>query len=140
MMRRSLAAIPLMAAVGLVACGGGSAAPTSIPSGPSGSLGVMTAEAGAQTLAALCDLRATTDRDPANALFFDRAHQTLHVLAAATETVDRVPAAGVLEAKQTVEADLQADALPEAFPDDVRGLLETTRTALETLDLPAPAC
>jgi hypothetical protein len=100
----------------------------------------MTAGAGAEALAALCDLRDVTDPDQANATFFDRAHQTLHVLAAATEPVDRVPAAGLLEAKQVVEADLQSDTLPDSFPDDVRALLEATRAALEAVDLPAPAC
>jgi hypothetical protein len=55
----------------------------------------MTADAGTEALTALCELRTVTDRDQANALFFDHAHQTLHVLAAATEPVDRVPAAGL---------------------------------------------
>ena len=140
-MRRLLATIALLALPGLVACaGGGADDPSPAASGPSGSLGVMTAEGGSRTLDALCDLRAATDRGRANALFFDEAHQALHVLAAATETVDRVPAAGLLETKQIVEADLQADTLPTAFPDDVGALLEATRTALETVDLPAPRC
>jgi hypothetical protein len=139
-MRRPLGPIPALALLVLVACGGGGAEPTPAQSGPSGSLGVMTAEAGTEALAALCRLRSVTDRDTANGLFFDRAHLTLHVLAAATEPVDRVPAAGLLEAKQVVEADLQADALPETFPDDVGALLEATRTALEAVGLPSPAC
>ena len=138
-MRRPLGPIPVLALLVLVACGGGGE-PTPTVSGPSGSLGVMTAEAGTQALAALCRLQSVTDRDTANSLFFDRAHLTLHVLAAATEPVDRVPAAGLLEAKQVVEADLQADALPETFPDDVGALLEATRTALEAVGLPSPAC
>jgi hypothetical protein len=100
----------------------------------------MTEQAGTEAIAALCELRGATDRDTANALFFDRAHSTLHVLAAATEPVDRVPAAGLLEAKQVVEADLQADTLPESFAGDVADLLEATRGALEAVDLPAPGC
>jgi hypothetical protein len=139
-MRRLLGPIPVLALLAIVACNGGGAEPTTAPSGPSGSLGVMTAEAGTEALVALCQLRSATDRDTANALFFDRAHLTLHVLAAATEPVDRVPAAGLLEAKQVVEADLQADALPETFPDDVGALLEATRTALDTVGLPSPGC
>ena len=138
-MRRPLGSIPVLAMLVLVACGGGGE-PTPAVSGPSGSLGVMTAQAGTEALAALCRLRSVTDRDTANGLFFDRAHLTLHVLAAATEPVDRVPAAGLLEAKQVVEADLQADTLPETFSDDVGALLEATRTALETVGLPSPAC
>ena len=141
-MRRPRATLPLLGLLGLVACGGGGggAEPSPAASGPSGSLGVMTADAGTRTVAALCELRTATERDVANGLFFDAAHQSLHVLAAATETVDRVPAAGLLEAKQIVESDLQADALPDAFPEDVGALLEATRTALETVDLPAPQC
>ena len=131
---------PAVVLLALVACGGGTPGASPAPSGPSGSLGVMTADAGTQALAALCELRGVTDRDPANALFFDHAHQTLHVLAAATEPVDRVPAAGLLEAKQVVEADLLADTLPETFADDVGALLVATRGALEAVDLPAPGC
>jgi hypothetical protein len=133
-------ALTLLAGLVLTACSGGAADPSPTASGPSGSLGVMTAEAGTQALAALCELRDATDREAANATFFDLAHQTLHVLAAATETVDRVPAAGLLEAKQVVEADLQSDELPAGFGSDVTGLLVATRTALEAVGLPAPGC
>jgi hypothetical protein len=139
-MRRLLGPTFALSLLVLTACGGGAAEPTPAQSGPSGSLGVMTAEAGTEALAALCQLRSATDRDTANGLFFDRAHLTLHVLAAATEPVDRVPAAGLLETKQVVEADLQADALPETFSDDVEALIEATRTALHTVGLPSPAC
>ena len=132
--------IPALVLLALVACGGGSPGASPPASGPSGSLGVMTAEAGTQALAALCELRSVTDRDQANALFFDHAHQTLHVLAAATEPVDRVPAAGLLEAKQVVEADLLADTLPETFAGDVGALLVATRGALEAVGLPSPDC
>lgn len=127
-------------AVLLAGCGGGGAQSGPTASGPSGSLGVITAAAAAQAMDAMCELRNATDRDQANALFFDRAHQTLHVLAAATEIVDRVPAAGLLEAMQGVETDLRADALPESFAADVAGLLDATRRTLWTVDLPAPAC
>jgi hypothetical protein len=138
-MRRLL---PLLwpAAAMLAACGAAGTPAPPVPSGPSGSLGVVTAAAGAETVAALCDLRDTTARDAANATFFDRAHQHLHVLAAATENVDRVPAAGVLESMQVVEADLLSDRLPAGFGDHVEALLTATRTALEADGLPAPGC
>ena len=139
-MSRLLGPTLILAVLALTACGGGAAPPTPAPSDPSGSLGVMTAEAGTEALAALCQLRSATDRDTANGLFFDRAHLTLHVLAAATEPVDRVPAAGLLETKQIVEADLQADALPHTFSDDVEALIEATGTALDTVGLPSPDC
>lgn len=134
--------LPLLCTVAvlLAGCDTGAAQPDPSASGPSGSLGVITAGAAAEAVGAVCELRGVTDRDEANALFFDRAHQTLHVLAAATEVVDRVPAAGLLEAKQAVEADLQADALPGTFAADVAGLLDAVRRALRTVDLPTPAC
>lgn len=141
MSRRSfLVPVACLAAVTLVACGGGGGEPAPDASGPSGSLGVITAEAGTETVEALCGLRDASERDAANATFFERAHQNLHVLAAATENVDRVPAAGLLEAKQVVEADLLADSLPTGFHGDVADLLAATRTALETVGLPAPGC
>jgi hypothetical protein len=138
----AMTSLPLFCSVAvlLVACGGGGAPSGATVSGPSGSLGVVTAGEAAEAVSALCDLRDATDRDQANAQFFDRAHQTLHVLAAATEVVDRVPAAGLLEAMQGVEGDLQADALPQTFAADVGGLLDATRRTLRTVDLPAPAC
>lgn len=134
--------LPLLcvAALLLCACDGGEAQPSPAASGPSGSLGVMSADAGTKAIGALCELREAADRDTANATFFDRAHATLHVLAAATETVDRVPAAGLLESKQVVEADLRSESLPASFHRDVAELLTAARTALDTLDLPAPDC
>ena len=138
-MRRAPVSLCLAAAL-LGACGTAAPEPTPAASGPSGSLGVMTAEAGTEAVAALCDLRGATERDTANATFFDRAHQTLHVLAAATETVDRVPAAGLLQAKQVVEADLRSAPLAKSFRADVDALLDAGRAALETVDLPAPGC
>jgi hypothetical protein len=124
----------------LTGCGGEAARSTTVPSGPSGSLGIVTPDAAAEALGAMCEMRGATERDEANALFFDRAHQTLHVLAAATEETDRVPAAGLLETMQAVEADLRSDSLPETFSDDVANLLDATRRALGTVGLPAPGC
>lgn len=134
--------LPLLcsAAVLLAGCNGGAALPAPTGSGPSGSLGVITAGAAAEAVSAICEMRGATGRDEANALFFDRAHQTLHVLAAATEAVNRVPAAGLLEGTQAVEADLQAEALPETFSADVGALLDATRTALRTVGLAPAGC
>jgi hypothetical protein len=120
--------------------GGGAPAASSAPPGPSGSLGVVTVQAAAEAISAVCGMRGATDRDAANALFFDRAHSTLHALAATAEPIDRVSTAQVLLTMQRVEADLQADELPATFEDDARALLEAMRSALATVDLPAPAC
>ncbi len=129
----------LVGAACLTTCGGATPDPPAA-SAPSGSLGVMTAASATQTVAALCELRDAVDRDAADATFFDLAHEPLHVLAAATERVDRVPAAGLLEAKQVVEGDLRSDRLPATFGDDVAALLVATRNALDTVGLPAPGC
>ena len=137
---RPVLAVTAVAALALAACGGAGAEPSPAPSGPSGSLGVMTADAGAAAVTALCELRDETDRDAANATFFDRAHQTMHVLAAATETTDRAAAAGVLETMQVVEADLRNHTLPAGFHDHVAALVVATRAALAADVLPAPPC
>jgi hypothetical protein len=107
---------------------------------PSGSLGPVTAEAADGAVAGLCELPAATDLASANATFQDRSHQTLHVIAAAAEVVDRPAAAALLAAKQRVEADLAEAALPDGFGDDVEALIVATRAALEAIGLDAPAC
>ena len=111
------------------------------PSAPrSGALGPVTAEAAAGAVRGLCDLEAATDRVEAEATFLDRSHETLHVIAAATEVWDRDAAAELLEAKQRVEADLADPDLPPDFAADVGALIEATRAALEAIGLDAPVC
>jgi hypothetical protein len=62
------------------------------------------------------------------------------VIAAATEVRDREATAGLLEAKQRVEADLAETELPQDFAADVEALIEATRAALGAIGLEAPAC
>jgi hypothetical protein len=139
-MTRSLRPLTLALAL-LVGCSAdGSTTATPAPSGPSGALGVVTAQAAAETVSALCGMRRDTDRDTANAVFYDRAHGTLHALAAAAEDIDRAAAGQVLVTMQRVEADLQADELPATFGEDAGALLLSVRSALATVDLPAPDC
>jgi hypothetical protein len=88
----------------------------------------------------LCAIEEATDESEAEATFLDRSHETLHVIAAATELRDRAAAADLLEAKQRVEVDLAGAELPSGFGSDVRALLEATRAALEAIGLDAPAC
>jgi hypothetical protein len=128
------------AAACLMACGEATPDPPTSASAPSGSLGVMTAASATQTVEALCELRGAVDREAADATFFDLAHEPLHVLAAATERVDRIATAELLEAKQVVEGDLRSDELPTTFGDDVAALLVATRRALDAVGLPAPSC
>jgi len=107
---------------------------------PSGSLGPVTPNAADEAVLGLCEIVHATDRDSAAAAFADRSHQTLHVIAAATEEDDRAAAAGLLIAKQLVEADLSEPTLPEGFAGDVEALLVATRGALEAIGLAAPPC
>ncbi len=136
---RALACLLIVAATVASACGGsgGDGEPSPLPSG---SHGPVTSDASDESILGLCELVGATDRDSAVATFQDRSHQTLHVIAAATEVVDRGAAAGLLEAKQVVESDLTEPVLPEGFAGDVEALLEATRGALEAIGLEPPAC
>ncbi len=137
--RRAIAACALAVAVLTVSCGGSGEPPAPSPL-PSGSLGPVTPDAASEAIRGLCDMAGATDRDTAAATFFDRSHQTLHVIAAATEVVDRASAAQLLLAKQAIEADLREPVLPEDFGDHLGALLEATRGALGAIGLEAPAC
>jgi len=131
-------------ALSLTACGhGGSPAPSVGASGPSGALGVFTQADADDTIAGLCRLTTLplTSVDAANGTFYDQVHEHLHVLAAATDPVDRRVSGALLEAKERVEEDLLAGgSLPSSYPDDARTLLAATRTALSTVGLRAAAC
>jgi hypothetical protein len=100
----------------------------------------VTQEAADSAVLGLCELVGTTDRTSANATFQDRSHQTLHVIAAATEGVDRAVAGALLQAKQVVEADLEAPELPPGFAGDVGALLDATRAALAAIGVDAVDC
>jgi len=134
--------MPTVFAIALVAaaCGsdGGGNGDPSTP--PSGALGPVTDQAAAEAVRGLCALESTTDRAEAEATFLDRSHETLHVIAAATEGQDRAAAADLLEAKQRVEADLAGADLPPDFAADVWALIQATHAALEGIGLDAPAC
>ena len=138
---RRLVPLVLSCAIVLVACGGGGAGPSpSESTPPSGSLGTVTAEAATRTVAALCDVTDDTDREQANATFYDDAHQELHVIAAATSEVDRAAAAGLLTTMQRVEADLEASSLPDGFAADAEALRTATTDALAAIGVEVPSC
>lgn len=90
---------------------------------------------------ALCEAQDEAARDPeeARTVFFDRAHDSLHDIAAAAEEVDRASAARLLEAKQAVEADLEATAAPE-LASDLGRLIGATRGALRDLSVSTEGC
>jgi hypothetical protein len=93
----------------------------------------------------LCDAQvlAVESNVPRAATVFDReAHGFLHELAADLEEVDRAAAAGLLEAKQRLEAIL-ADPV-RADPQEVAVLITELQRALrdgaEAAGLPTPLC
>lgn len=138
------ATLALCAALALgTACGANDDIPANDPagSGPVGELGVVTPEAAREAVLGLCSMAADDlDRDTANAAFFDRSHDTLHVIAAATERENRGAAARLQEAKLLVEQDLLGNPLPKGFTGDVRKLLRATTSALDEIGLEAPEC
>ncbi|HVF14101.1 MAG TPA: hypothetical protein VM942_05835 [Acidimicrobiales bacterium] len=93
-------------------------------------------------LANLCTARQEAPDRPraAEARFFDRSHESLHLIARALEDVDRPLAGELLEAKQKVEADVSGLASGDRVADDLGRLVEVTRAALDRLAVPLPAC
>ena len=85
---------------------------------------------------ALCEAAARPAS--ARAVFFDRAHDSLHTVARAVEDVDRAQAAALLEAKEKVEGEV-ADA-PAGLPDDLLRLAEVYRASLGRLAIEASPC
>jgi hypothetical protein len=140
--RRERAALLVAAALSLASCGGygGPDQVTTPPALPSGSLGVVTPDAAVAAVQGLCDVRDAPDAPAASATFYDRTHQELHVIAAATEIRDRAKAASLLEAMQRVEAELDRPLLPPGFSADVETLVGATRGALASIGLDAPGC
>lgn len=136
-------AATLAAATFLAACGS-SDAPSDGPSptGPSGSLGVVTEEAARAAVRGLCEMQGerSSDLEAANAAFFNESHEELHVIAAATEVVDRAAAGRLLVTKERVESDLARSHLPDSFVPDVAELIGATLAALEAIDVDVPAC
>ena len=133
----------LVAAVALAACGSSGEGSVPSPSAlPSGSLGVVTQRDADVAMRGLCEVRAVgaSDRDQANALFYDRSHQELHVIAAAAEVRDAPAAGRLLQAMQRVEADLRGHRLPATFGGDVEALIAASANALASVGLSSPSC
>ena len=142
MLARPRTAIAL-ASVVLAACGsragpGGSP----VPSGPSGSLGVVTLADATSAIEGLCTMISipTSNPDSANGIFYDTVHEELHVIAAATQVKDAVSAGTLLQAKERMESDLLGHPLPRTYPADAKALEQATRDALSAIGLSVPAC
>ena len=95
------------------------------------------------TVTGLCEARRLAPSRPedAAALFQDRAHLDLHDLAAGVEGRDRAAAATLLEAKQAVEVDIEAERPDgETLERDLDELLDVTVTGLREIGVEAPTC
>lgn len=90
--------------------------------------------------AGLCQARKVAATDPvaARAAFFDRSHEALHIVARVLEPVDRPLAAQLLEAKQKVEAEL--DAGPPSLAGDLGRLSDVYRAGLGRLAIESSPC
>jgi len=112
------------------------------PASPSGALGIVTEEAADRAVAGLCEMHTMPpgDRDAANRVFYDRSHDELHVIAAATQGEDPAVAGRLLRAKERVEADLRPERLPGGFVRDLDALIAATSDALVAIGLEAPFC
>ncbi|HEX6230193.1 MAG TPA: hypothetical protein VF029_00600 [Actinomycetota bacterium] len=139
MTARSFAPLGLALCMLLGACGG-----TDDPARETGTVpeatGPVSAEAGSEAVLALCAMAGERDLTTAADTFHDRAHDTLHLIAAAAQEVHRRAAADLLAAKAVVESDLEAESLPAGFGADVSELVSATDAVLEAIGLPAPAC
>ena len=114
------AAVALVVALALVACGDGNGEEVGDERDAYG-----TAVAG---LCEAADDAGSGSAASARQVFYDEAHQALHELAAETAETDRATAAALLEAKQSVEAGLDESAGDLA--DRIRSLLAATNRAL----------
>lgn len=123
----AIAALAVLAA----ACSGGDSAPTVTVAGRPVAVAPLV-----DAHAALCEGAARPDA--ARRLFFDRAHDPLHTVAAALEDVDRARAAELLEAKERVESELGE--APAGLAADLRRLAGVYRDGLGRLAITAPPC
>lgn len=94
-------------------------------------------------VAGLCEARslAGSDVEAAATVFENEVHVQLHDLAAEVGESDREAAGSLLEAKETVEADLaQGLVKGDALREHLDGLLDATVPALRAIDVEAPTC
>ncbi|HEV8564962.1 MAG TPA: hypothetical protein VGR41_08600 [Actinomycetota bacterium] len=127
----------------VAACSEGSSIGNSLSPEPSitSTLGPFAASDANAVISGLCELSDPDIAvDRANTIFFEQVHSRLHVLAAAVEPIDRSVSGALFEAKQRVELDLAAEALPASYLEDVKRLLEAVAGALDAAGLPATTC
>jgi len=90
----------------------------------------------------LCLARSQAGTDPKSVrgTFYDRSHEVLHTLARTLDPIERSLAARLLEAKESVEADVNAQPLPPTLVADLDHLIDVTHQVLDRLSVPAIPC
>lgn len=108
------------------------------PPGPSS---VSQADAD-QVVGGLCEISGEIRDDVVSGrtVFYDRVHERLHAIADAAQAVDAVAAGSLLEAKQLVEADLEAAGAPSGYEEHVDNLLVVAQDAVVLIGLDDPGC
>jgi hypothetical protein len=95
-----------------------------------------------EAMDALCDIAdgRVAAFEQAQATFNNRAHETLHHIAAAAQEDDPATAAALLEAKSVVETDLDQDEPRPELAAHVAVLAAATAEAIRAIGLDAGAC
>jgi len=90
----------------------------------------------------LCLARSQADADPKSVrgTFYDRSHEPIHTIARELEAVDRALAARLLEAKEAVEVDVNAQPPAAMLASDLDRLIDVARQGLARLSVPTGAC
>ena len=122
-------------ALATVACGANAVGTTDLSHG-------VPQEQADEAMTALCDIAEgrVTAFEQVRAAFNDRAHETLHHVAAATQEEDPAKAAALLEAKSVVETDLGRDEAPIRVAEHVTALATATAAAIRAIGLEGEPC
>ena len=136
MRRGSLVSVLTIAALA-ASCGSEASPPSAGPTSSS----VSQADADAM-IGGLCGMSGEMRDDlvAGRTVFYDRVHERLHRIAAEAQPIDAALAGTMLEAKQLVEADLEAAAPPPGYGEHVDRLLSVTQEAVVLLGLTDPGC
>ena len=133
--QQPVAAVLLATFATLAACGvreEGRTAPSASP--------VVQIEEAQRAVESLCRLQNGGIAEGGAAAAFGVAHDSLHEIAAAVETLDRSSAARLLEAKSVVEVALEAGDTTSGFVGSVRVLEDRTVEALTILGISIRGC
>lgn len=132
---QAVAAVLLATFATLAACGMREESRTAPSPSP-----VVQIEEAQRAVESLCRLQISGIAEGEAAAAFGVAHDSLHEIAAAVETLDRSSAARLLEAKSVVEVALEAGDTTSGFVRFVRVLEDRTIEALTVLGISTRGC